>query len=74
MAWPCCGVGWAQVQRCVSGLEGAVIMEPPLCLVPLHSVFCRGWRPGTAGLCILCIRGGWLLRGQQPSPNKVVSI
>lgn len=27
-----------------------------------------------AGLCILCIHGGWLLQGQQPAPNKVVSI
>lgn len=27
-----------------------------------------------AGLCILCIHGGGLLRGRQPAPNKVVSI
>ena len=25
-----------------------------------------------AGLCILCIRGSWLLQGRQPAPNKVV--
>ena len=49
--------------------------ETPLCLVLLHSV-CVLQKDGRtwvlAGLCILCIRGSWPLRGQRPAPNKVV--
>lgn len=76
-AWPGPAARWGG-HRCrdvrVSGLEGTVIMEPPLCLVPLHSVFCRGWETGYRRAVYTVYTGGWLLRGQQPSPNKVVSI
>lgn len=54
MAWPCCGVGWGQVQRraCFRH-RGAPSVSGSFAFRALQGM----GDPGTAGLCILCIRG-----------------